>query len=235
MVHFSRYLYSLSSGYIYRSFVVRQSTLKCQSGSPKRDSIGLAFGFSLVELLIALAIVGVLAAFTITPLFQSPQSGLSGKYTAMAKDTAFMMMAAYEQYRAANPTVSMSTKASDLTPYMNYVKIDTSTPVDDWQSGSTWGCSASVPCLVLHNGGTLAYWASMYPFSSKPGSTSETSLLLFQFDPDGRVTDGTTNGPGKALPIVLYYDGKVGTEGTPRAGSYYSSTPNYDPPWFSGF
>jgi prepilin-type N-terminal cleavage/methylation domain-containing protein len=191
--------------------------------------------FSLVELLISLAIMGLVAVFTVPAVFQTSSSGQSAKYTSMAADTAFMIMNAYERYRAESTTVAMSTTAGALTSYMNYVAVDTSTPIDDWQGSGTWGCTSSVRCLVLHNGGRLAYWATTYPFSSKPGTTSETYALLFQFDPDGRVTTGTTNGPGKALPIVLYYDGKVGTEGTARANSYYSGTPSYDPPWFTGF
>jgi prepilin-type N-terminal cleavage/methylation domain-containing protein len=193
-------------------------------------------GFSLVELLIALAIMGILAAFTIPPLFQVPASSQTRKYSAIATDTAFMILVAYEQYRAANPTVSMSTTAGALTPYMNYVSTDTSTPVDDWQTGTTWGCNTTQRCLRLHNGAILIYDDTDFNF--RAGSTNNDNVLLFQIDPDGKVTDGTTNGPGKALAIVLYYDGYVRTEGTSRANSYYPvhySGANFDPPWFTGF
>ncbi len=187
-------------------------------------------GFTLAELLISLAILGMIATFTIPKILQAQQNGSNN---AKAKEAAAMIAGAYQKAQMAG-IVSSSTTAADLTPYMNYVSVDTATPIDDWQTGSTWGCDATVRCLTLHNGGKLAY--DLMDFAFRSGASSQDNALLFQFDPDGRVTDGTTNGPGKAVAIVLYYNGGIGTEGTARAGSYYAVTysgANYDPPWFS--
>lgn len=187
-------------------------------------------GFTLAELLISLAILGVIAIFAIPKILTAQQSNA---YNAAGKEAAAMIAGAYQRAQMAG-IISSSTTSADLTPYMNYVSVDTSTPIDDWQTGTTWGCTGAVRCLTLHNGGKLAYDTSNFAFRS--GSTTQDNALLFQFDPDGRVTDGTTNGPGKALAIVLYYNGGLGTEGTARPGSYYATTypgANYDPPWFS--
>jgi prepilin-type N-terminal cleavage/methylation domain-containing protein len=192
-------------------------------------------GFSLTEVLIGMALMGILASFSIPSLLQVPESTQAEKYTGIAQSTAYMIMSAYEQYRAVNPTVSMSTTAGDLTPYMNYLNTDTSATVDDWQTGTTWGCNTNMRCLVLHNGAKLVY--DKENFNTRSGSASKDNILLFQLDPDG-VYSGTTNGPGKALAIVLYYDGYIGTQGTARANSFYKVTypgQNFDPPWFTGF
>jgi prepilin-type N-terminal cleavage/methylation domain-containing protein len=185
-------------------------------------------GFTLAELLIALAILGVIATFTIPKVLYAQQNA---KYNAIAKEAMSTISAAYQQAQFAG-IVSSSTTAGDLTPYMNFVATDTSTLIDDWQTGTTWGCDSSVRCLKLHNGAILAY--DNRTFTGRPGSVAKDNLLLFQIDPDG-VYSGTTNGPGKALAIVLYYDGGIGTQGNPRPNSNYSTwgSPSYEPPWFS--
>lgn len=143
-----------------------------------------------------------------------------------------MIATAYQKAQMAG-IVSSSMRASDLTPYMNYVGTDTATLLDDWQTGTIWGCDTSTRCLKLHNGARLAYDNGTFSFRS--GSSTNDNALIFQLDPDGTYS-GTTNGPGKALAIVLYYDGGIRTQGTARANSYYTNTypgANYDPPWFS--
>lgn len=185
-------------------------------------------GFSLVELLITLAIMGILAVFTIPPLFQMPASNQPAKYTAIAKDTAFMVLTAYEAYKAANPTVATTVSMGALTPYMNYVAIDTSSVMNDAGAG-TWTCSSSYPCLRLHNGGSLNYLANL----SFGGNTTQHAIY-FRFEPDSRLNNIS------ALPMLLFYPGNISTDGsyhayTCNSGGCTTTTSGADPTWFSGF
>ena len=76
-------------------------------------------GFSLVELLLTLAIMGLLIAFTIPTLFQTPASKQTAKYTQMARNSSFMILSAYGRYKTANSTILSTVTPSNLTPYMN--------------------------------------------------------------------------------------------------------------------
>jgi len=189
-------------------------------------------GFTLSELLIALAILGVIATFTIPKVLQSQQNG---EYKAIGKETVGMIAQAYQLYRAAN-TPNSNTSPADLTPYMNYVAVDTTAnTMDHAQTMTTLNpCSWSQQfCLRLHNGGMLNIHAA-----ATFGGTSSTHALYFFLDPDGTVTDGTTNGPGKSVLFFLYYDGKVRTAGTvlPNTTTNWTTfnpDPTLDPPWFN--
>ena len=68
------------------------------------------------------------------------------------------------------------------------------------------------------------------------GGTNSDNAIFYVFDPDG-VYSGTTNGPGKALGIALYYDGKIRTTGnyvnpTYSSDGVRSSDSTLDPDWF---
>lgn len=200
--------------------------------------------FSLVELLIVLALLGIVSVFTIPKMLNTPNSTLSSKQTAMAKDTAFMVLAAYEQYRAANPTILSTTTPGALTPYMNYTTMDTSgTTVDahpNWGGASGSGrntCNSTTPCLKLHNGGSL-YLSNSYSF----GCVTSVCLIELSFDPDSTTSGSTADSATKALQIELYYDGTIRSRGNAKSGSCNSGScvaisPNssLDPSWFTGF
>ncbi|HEY9686555.1 MAG TPA: prepilin-type N-terminal cleavage/methylation domain-containing protein [Coleofasciculaceae cyanobacterium] len=184
-------------------------------------------GFSLAEILMVVAIMGLLAAFTVPRMIQP--SANNAAFNAKANDAAVMIMSAYQTLKAEG-NVTTSTKAWDLTPYMNYVQTDTSTPIDDLQTKTTWGCDSTRKCVRLHNGGMVVF--STLTFTG----TANTNCIGMQFDPDGKNTDGTTNGPGKSVEFILYYDGVIRTDGTSRTGGTGACSPNNaanDPPWFS--
>lgn len=186
-------------------------------------------GFSLVEVLIALALMGVLAAFTIPPLFTTSMSGASAKYTQSAQNSAFMIVAAYEQYRIANGSVPATAKFSALTPYLSYVKTDSSSTLNK-TDGSSFVCGTSgLSCLSLHNGSYL-YYGTTVSFSG----TNTTNGIWLGFDPDG------THNNQPSLGMVLTYDGRIQTYGTITTTYYYNSIATIspgasDPTWFQGF
>jgi len=192
-------------------------------------------GFTLAELLIALAILGVIATFTIPKVLSSQQNT---QYNAAAKEMAAAVSAAYQSYKISNtPTNNFGIK--DLTPYLNYVRISTmsSDLLDLGYTQTSADCNSfTAECLYLHNGGALIYWNQ----DSFGSVTSTTSGVIFGFDPDGKY-GGTTNGPGKAIAFYLYTNGSVKDVGNiPNNTQYYNGTvvtggpcPACVPPWFS--
>lgn len=162
------------------------------------------YGFTLAELLIALAILGVIATFTIPKILMAQQSS---KYNSVAKEAVAMVAGAHTKLKYSGAMTTNTTMA-DLTQYMNYVGVDTTGTVDADTGGSTAiTCNDGFwTCLKLHGGATLFY--GTYSFAG----TATTNAIWFYIDPDG-VYSGTTNGPGKAEQVYVYYNGKISTRG----------------------
>ena len=188
-------------------------------------------GFTLAELLIALAILGVIATFTIPKVLQASSDA---QFNAAGKEVAGMISGAYQAYQVRNTPVATTTIA-DLTPYMNYVSLQTTGQIDYVQNNATpYPCVTASPCLVLHNGGRLFYDPGVY-FNG-----TGNNAVWFYFDPDGRVTDGTASGPGHSVLFALYFNGRIRTWATVEAGTQCSSgcggglspSPVNEPPWF---
>lgn len=187
-------------------------------------------GFTLAELLIALAILGVIATFTIPKVLLVQQGQ---QYNAMAKEVAGMISAAFQQYRLTNE-VTATMVAGDLTPYFNYVNLDTTRTIDNKYGSTTSSCTvAGGGCLMLHNGGALRYNGSTL------AGTNLTNALEFIFDPDGIQTDNTTDSPGKSVNFFLYSNGLLTSRentlpNTAASGGTYATPSSIaDPPWFS--
>lgn len=187
-------------------------------------------GFTLAELLIALAILGVIATFTIPKVLQAQQNGA---WNSEAKEVAGMISGAYSAYQQAN-TPTANTTFGDVTQYLNYIAADTTSTIDQWQNNTTRPCNSGWTCVKLHNGGMLN-WNTTTQF----GGTGSTNAMPVTFDPDGRVTDGTTNGPGKSVQFFIYYNGYITSRGYTKPNTvsstnlYASPVPSDDPPWFS--
>ncbi len=168
----------------------------------------------MVELLIALSILGVIVTFTIPKILSVQQDQT---YNAKAKEVAAMVSAAYQQHQLAGGLTTGSTMMS-LSQYINYLSVDTTSAVDTYQTNTTRSCGGWT-CLRLHNGAIMRH--NGVPFGSTAGG------VWFDVDPDGQVTDGTTNGPGKAVQFILFYNGRLTTIGVSI------DNPTLDPPWFS--
>jgi len=193
-------------------------------------------GFTLAELLLALVILGLIATFTIPKVLTAQQST---QWKSMGKETVGMFSGALDAYRQANGGLQSTTVFTDLTPYMNYVRRQTSANIDDAQGDPDLNCNAaSRVCLVLHNGGVLS-GTNTEAF----GGTTTTNAIKAHFDPDGKVTDGGTGDTsptavGKAIPFFIYYNGRVTDRGklnnpTQTSTTGYTPNPSKVPPWWS--
>ncbi len=191
--------------------------------------------FSLAELLISLLILGEIATFTIPKLISSQQNQ---RYNAIAKEFVGSVAAAYQNYKASN-TVTDTFGIKDLTPYLNYSRIETGTTFDSVHGQGTLTCDGNVwVCMRLHNGALVDYG-----LPSTFGSLTNTGAVYFHIDPDGRITDGTTNGPGKGLEFWLFYNGRIASRGDAGLNACqkwagggpwcYGADPAQLPSWFS--
>ena len=184
---------------------------------------GLANGFTLSEVLIALVILGVIATFTIPKVLQSQQSS---QYSASAKEMMAMVSGAYAAYQQSH-TPDANTRPDDLTPYMNYVSVITSgTQFNNFSNTSFSPCNSSNICLRMHNGGLMVYTAG-----STFGGTADPYALWYRYDEDGKATTGDLS-----LGIFLYYSGRITTYANILPNTQAISgpfSPGTDPPWFS--
>lgn len=180
-------------------------------------------GFTLAELLIALAILGVIATFTIPKILTSSQNGQN---TAIAKEAASMISAAYSTYTLTNGAGTGVTGGA-LTQYMNYVSTDNSTALSTATTGTALQqCAATLICLKLHNGGVL-----QYDTAQTFGGTGTTNAINFGLDPDG-------TGPAGRVTFWQFYNGRLSTGGqggsTTQTGGTITATtsdPSYLANW----
>jgi prepilin-type N-terminal cleavage/methylation domain-containing protein len=189
-------------------------------------------GFTLAELLIAMGILGVLATYTIPKVLTSQRNGASN---AAAKEAAAAISEAFVIYKSKN-AVTASTGCGDLTPYLNYVRIDTSTLMDDVNNNAANGCYApGGECYILHSGSALMYCNNSANYF---GGTSSTNAIFMQIDPDSRY-GGSMTGPSKSVLFLLYPNGRLTTFETALPGTKTSGGtsiepwPDGDPDWFN--
>lgn len=187
-------------------------------------------GFTLAELLISLAILGVIATFTIPKILVAQQNSANA---AKAKEVAAMVAGAYDAYRQDNVNTT-STTIGALTQYMNYVAVDNSSSLDDHLNANVnYSCGTNVNCLKMHGGGTFFYSAAR-----SFGGSNNTNGIFFFYDPDSQRTGIVGDGPGKSVCFYLYYNGRITTRANVLPGTADSTggpfNPGaYDPSWFT--
>jgi prepilin-type N-terminal cleavage/methylation domain-containing protein len=180
-------------------------------------------GFTLAELLIALAILGVIATFTIPKILES---STNGKLVAIAKESASMISGAYTNYKA-NATPTSLTQPQNLTTYMNYVSTDVASTFTTPNAGARMDtCSATLVCMNLHNGGVL-----QYDTGQSFGGVANTNAMFFNVDPDGFL-------PGAGgISFYLFFNGRLASgqsAGAPTPGGTVGLTAvATDPTYFS--
>lgn len=197
--------------------------------SSKRSPQKSRQGFTLAELLITLAILGIIAAFAIPKILDSTQSN---KQNAITKEAAGLISAAYKNYRGTY-TPMPTTNGDSLTQYMNYVNTDTSTVINNSPnnpvvSGATLTCgSNNLRCLRLHNGAILAYHTT-----DTFNGTALTNAIPFYLDPDGG------NNGNDSVELFLYTNSRLSSGGTCQTNTTWSAgsqnpDTSYDPNWLS--
>ena len=186
-------------------------------------------GFTLAELLISLAILAIIATFTIPKVLQAQQDQ---RYNAMAKEGFGAISQAYNNYKSAN-TVTGTERGVNLTSYFNYVQYDTVSSIDKaYNDTAAEPCSGSAyrVCMRLHNGGVIETTSCGF------GGTATTNAMQWRFDPDGQY-DSSATGPAKSVNIYLYTNGRIVSSGNslPNTASSCGAvvTPPPDPPWFN--
>ena len=188
-------------------------------------------GFTLSELLIALTILGVIATFTIPKVLSSQQNS---QFNAVGKEVISMISGSLSAY-GLQGAVSSATGPADLTPFMNYVAVDTSKTIDSLPGlGSVSCASANRHCLLLHNGAVLRI-TEFNHFCS----INNNQYIFFILDADGKYS-GSTSGPGKALQINVFSNGRIsvspevaGGEDTCLSSVPQGWGPDPYPDWFS--
>ena len=109
----------------------------------------ISIGFTLAELLIALAILGVIATFTIPKILDS---GSNSKHNSIAKEASALVSEAFQVYKLNSASI-IDTGINEYTPYINYVKIETTgNKIDNANTLTDRDCNNVTPCLLLHNG-----------------------------------------------------------------------------------
>ncbi len=183
-------------------------------------------GFTLAELLSALAILGVIATFTIPKVLQA---STNGQYNSSAKEVASMFVNAYDAYRLNN-SINASTSVADLTPYMNYVSVDTSgASIDAAWTDAGDSCSGLRPCLILHNGGVFHY-----DQSQSFGGTTDLHTIWGEYIIDRSFAGDKDRG----VRFNVYTNARLMSRGSVLPGTTsstgaFGSAPDDDPPWFS--
>jgi prepilin-type N-terminal cleavage/methylation domain-containing protein len=176
-----------------------------------------AKGFTLAELLIALAILGVIATFTIPKILSATSSGQN---TAVAKEAASMISGAFSNY-SLTYGISATTTAGAMTGFMNYVSTTNTGTI------GSLTCTATDVCLKLHNGGALQYSTSM-----NFNGTAATNGIYFNIDPDGTGTVATQ------ATFVQFANGRLSTLGVGTAtsgGTALGGTTTTDPSYIANW
>src|SRR6478609_8018110 len=149
-------------------------------------------GFTLAELLICVMILGEIATFAIPKIIYSQQNS---SFNAVAKEDLATVAQAYQMLQL-NGAVTQNTSAKDLITYINYIKYDTSSSIDDaYGYAGVNSCDGSNPCTRLTNGSVIKFNACTFSATGP-----NTNVIEVYIDPDGALTaGGAATSDGKSV------------------------------------
>lgn len=164
---------------------------------------GKAQGFTLAELLISLAILGVIATFTIPKILNSQQDGSK---KAIFRETLAALMQAHH-YGMQSGKLTVNNHRDFFFEHINAVKYcDTdATAQDCWHSASGAGHSNNEPGLIMHNGAEVT---GINPTGDNHGSGRYGNL--WEVDWNGEESPNTV---GQDIVQVVYCYGDADCDG----------------------
>jgi prepilin-type N-terminal cleavage/methylation domain-containing protein len=185
-------------------------------------------GITLAEVMVTIAIMGIMAAMTVPKFLTTNGTVQTSNYSKGANEFAVAIAAAYQIYVMKNgPVTAFGTVAGDLMQYVNYVTTLPGTSQIDQITGSgAQACNSSVgdQCYVMHNGAvvyTSTYWVLC--------DTTRNSYVYYVYDPDG-VYGNSTTGISKSVVFDLHADGHV-VSSDYRYGNICATDTHLSPGW----
>ena len=167
-------------------------------------------GFTLSELLVSLAVLGLIAAFAIPKVLTAVGESSA---RAIGNEMVGMISEAYQAERAANNgNISRGTTSQMLVDRMNYSTVITTTA-----NGATTG-------VQMQNGAQLGYAAA------DTFADGAIGVMGFWIDPDGAGAASTPvtvylGGDGRIFPALSVYGAGTGTAGNTFAtGTIYAAS-----------
>lgn len=198
-------------------------------------------GFTLAEMLIALALIGVISALLIPKLLFSSNTDAK---KVMVLQTASAITQAYQTFAMDNH-VTAATSANDLRPQFNVVEtltagnLDGSDVTNTGTGDTSWSCAGAMTCVRMHTGAYVGYWNGGF------GGTTDLNSLWFLIDTDGSPsTNGRATNYDNSIWLVLYRNGNIRSWENVLPGTLYINGtgdltaavpfPNSNPSWFQG-
>jgi prepilin-type N-terminal cleavage/methylation domain-containing protein len=163
-------------------------------------------GFTLSELLVSLAVLGLIAAFAVPKVLTSVGNST---LLANAKEAISIITGALDSFKADNngmlPTITSLNTATGLMSKVNYVQYGTYTRVNTAETPDTF-VAAAVPTAgseaVRFSSGLIIAFNPLDNFTFTAAGAITHGRVVFEIDPDG-------TGPNKGISAVLGDDGRV--------------------------